>query len=190
MTAPRRPPRPLQDDGLQPTPHTAAAPRRWWRLHEAPHDHRCLSRCVRGRPRAHPAADVTRGRILSLIAGAHTLIWLSIESCVIYLLWAGRTGRSGRGTAVAGAVVAAEGLVFAANGFRCPLTDLAEAQGADHASVTDLYLPASFARVLPAVHVPILILIAVLHRKNLRNGRTVRSTAALTPRALSRRVRH
>jgi hypothetical protein len=37
-------------------------------------------------------------------------------------------------------------LGFAANGFRCPLTDLAESQGAARGSVTDIYLPAWFAR--------------------------------------------
>ena len=39
-----------------------------------------------------------------------------------------------------------ESLVFAANGFRCPLTELAERYRAERASVTDIYLPKWFAR--------------------------------------------
>jgi hypothetical protein len=41
------------------------------------------------------------------------------------------------------------------NGFRCPLTDLAEPFGAEHGSVTVCYLPAWFARNMPAIHVPL-----------------------------------
>jgi hypothetical protein len=65
-------------------------------------------------------------------------------------------------------VVAGECLVFAGNGFRCPLTGLAEAAGAERGSVTDIYLPRWFARNLPAIHVPLLILLAWLHWRNRR----------------------
>ena len=109
-----------------------------------------------------------RPRALVGLRVAHTLIWLSIESSVGYLLFAGFTGRTGGRAALAGAVVAGECLVFVANGFRCPLTDLAESFGAEHGSVTDLYLPAWFARNMPAIHVPLLLLAAVLYRRNLR----------------------
>ena len=46
-------------------------------------------------------------------------------------------------------VVGGECLVFAANGFHCPLTRLADAAGAASGSVTDIYPPAWFARNLP-----------------------------------------
>jgi hypothetical protein len=111
---------------------------------------------------------MTQSRPLVLIAAAHTLIWLSIEACVIYVLGAGLAGRSDRSVAIAGGIVAAETLVFAANGFRCPLTDLAESQGAARGSVTDIYLPAWFARNLPAIHVPLILLAVVLHLRNMR----------------------
>ena len=39
---------------------------------------------------------MTQSRPLVLIAAAHTLIWLSIEACVIYVLGAGLAGRSDR----------------------------------------------------------------------------------------------
>jgi hypothetical protein len=51
----------------------------------------------------------------------HTLAWFSVESCMVYLLYAGFARRTDRRAAIAGAVVAGESLIFAANGFRCPL---------------------------------------------------------------------
>ncbi len=110
-------------------------------------------------------------RRLVLIRGVHTAAWFSIESCVGYLLWAGATGRSDRRAGAAAAVVAGECLIFAANGFRCPLTGLAERAGATSGSVTDIYLPAWFARNLPAIHVPLLVLIGWLHGRTLHRRR-------------------
>jgi hypothetical protein len=114
------------------------------------------------------------GRRLRLIRGVHTAVWFSIEYCVGYLLWAGVTGRSDRRAGAAAAVVAGECLVFAAGGFRCPLTGLAERAGATSGSVTDIYLPAWFARNLPAIHVPLLILIGGLHWRSLHRHVQVR----------------
>jgi hypothetical protein len=105
---------------------------------------------------------------LTAIRAVHTLVWLSIESCMGYLLYAGFAGRSDRRATVAGAVVAGECVVFAANGLRCPLTDVAKSLRAGPGSVTDIWLPTWLARNLPAIHVPLLILTVVLHRRNLR----------------------
>jgi hypothetical protein len=108
------------------------------------------------------------GGALTAIRLLHTLVWLSVESCMAYLLYAGFAKRSDRRAAIAGAVVVTECTVFLANGLRCPLTDVAESLGDDHGSVTDIYLPAWIARNLPAIHVPLLILTIVLHFRNLR----------------------
>jgi uncharacterized membrane protein YozB (DUF420 family) len=59
-------------------------------------------------------------------------------------------------------------LIFAANGFRCPLTDVGESLGAENGSVTDIYLPEWFAHNLPAIHVPLILLAVYLHGRNLR----------------------
>ena len=74
-------------------------------------------------------------------------------------------------------MVAGECVVFAGNGFRCPLTRLAEDAGAASGSVTDIYLPAWFARNLPAVHVPLLVLIGWLHGRTLRRRHAARRPA-------------
>jgi hypothetical protein len=107
---------------------------------------------------------------LTTIKAAHTLVWFSIEACVLYVLYAGFAGRSDRRAAIAAGVVAGESLIFAANGFHCPLTELAEHLGAEHGSVTDIYLPGWFARNLPVIHAPILVLAAFLHGRNIRHA--------------------
>ena len=111
-----------------------------------------------------------RGRrgALAAVKGVHTLAWFSIEACMIYVLAAGVARRSDRRAALAAAVVAGECAVFAVNGFRCPLTDMAERMGAERGSVTDIYLPAWFARNLPAIHVPLVVAAVFLHARNLR----------------------
>jgi hypothetical protein len=112
---------------------------------------------------------MTRRQRLVAVKAVHTLVWFVVESQVLYLLVAGLTRRTDRRVAVAGAIVATESLVFAANGFRCPLTGVAESLGAEDGSVTDIYLPSWFARSLPAIHVPVIGLAVFLHARNLRH---------------------
>jgi hypothetical protein len=108
---------------------------------------------------------------LTAVKAAHTLIWLSIESCMAYVLVSGFQRRSDRRAAAAAAVVAAECAVFVGYGFRCPLTDLAESLGADDGSVTDIYLPRSVAHSLPVIHIPLVALATALHARNLLERR-------------------
>jgi hypothetical protein len=105
------------------------------------------------------------------IKALHTLAWGSIESCVLYVLYAGLRGRTDRRVGLAGGIVAGEVLVFVGNGFRCPLTELAERYGAHSGSVTEIYLPKWFAHNMPAIHTPLLVLMTYLHARNLRRLR-------------------
>jgi hypothetical protein len=115
-----------------------------------------------------PAPDARRRATLTAVKLVHTLAWFSIESCMVYVLWAGFRRHSDRRAATAAGVVAGESLVFAANGFRCPLTQVAERVGAERGSVTDIYLPYWFAHNLPAIHVPLILLAGYLNRRDLR----------------------
>jgi hypothetical protein len=108
---------------------------------------------------------------LAAVKGAHTLIWITVELGVVYLLYAGLARRSGRGVALAGLVVGGETAVFLGNGARCPLTGLAESLGAESGGVTDIYLPGWLARFLPLIHVPLVALILYLHGRNLQERR-------------------
>jgi hypothetical protein len=123
-----------------------------------------------------PTAQRPPGRpeVVAGIKVFHTLAWLSIESCVAYVLWAGFARRSDKRAGAAAAVVVAETLVFVSNGFRCPLTKLAERYGAERGSVTDIYLPRWFAHFMPAIHAPLLVIMAYLHARNLMQPRRER----------------
>lgn len=107
-----------------------------------------------------------------VIKTIHTLAWFSIESCMVYLLAAGFAKRSDRRAAVAAMVVGGESLIFVANGFRCPLTQLADGLGARSGSITDIYLPKWFAHNLPVIHVPLIALVLFLHGRNLCQQRS------------------
>ncbi|MCX6498666.1 MAG: hypothetical protein NTU93_07670 [Arthrobacter sp.] len=123
-------------------------------------------------PAGAKATEVRRGRSrsaeLKAVKAVHTFAWFTIEAAVAYVLYAGIRGRSDRKAGVAGAVVFAETAIFAANGFHCPLTAVAKRLGDATGSVTDIYLPKWFARNLPAIHVPLLVLAVALHWRNLR----------------------
>lgn len=115
--------------------------------------------------------------VVVAIKAVHTLAWASIEFCVLYVLAAGLAGRTDKRVGIAASVVGGETLVFAANGFACPLTQLAERYGAERGSVTDIWLPTWFARRLPAIHAPLLVLMTYLHARNLRRPRPARVTS-------------
>ena len=91
------------------------------------------------------------GVALLVIKSVHTLIFLSVELCVLYFLYSGLTGRVTRFTRVAFGVVMCESVVFIGNSRRCPLTDLAEKLGSAHGSVTDIFLSGWFAKRIPEV---------------------------------------
>lgn len=113
---------------------------------------------------------MARPAAVAAIKVFHTLAWLSIESCVVYVLYSGFAGRTDRRVGLAAGVVAGESLVFAGNGFRCPLTDLAKRYGAESGSVTDIHLPDRFAHNIPAIHAPLLVLMTYLHVRNHRRA--------------------
>lgn len=130
----------------------------------------------------------TRHLALVAVKVIHTFAWFSIESCVVYLVYAGVAKRSDRRAALAAAVVGGESVIFAANRFRCPLTDVAESLGADDGSVTDIFLPRWFAHNLPAIHVPLILLTAYLHGRNLRRSRSAKVNEATSTVDLPVRV--
>lgn len=107
---------------------------------------------------------------LGVIKAVHTAIWATVEAAVGYLIFSGITKRTNRLVTGSAALVVAETAIFTINGFTCPLTQLAESVGADSGSVTDIYLPRWLARNLPAIHIPLAIVILYLHRERFRTA--------------------
>jgi len=71
----------------------------------------------------------------------HTLIFWILSFCVLYVLYCGVAGQVSAWTWVAAGFLLVESIVLAAFGWTCPLTILAERQGALRGSVTDIFLP-------------------------------------------------
>lgn len=88
---------------------------------------------------------------INAIKSIHTLIFVGMGFCVMYILYSGLTGRVSRLTKVSFAVVIGEALIFFGNGRRCPLSDLAEDLGSTHGTVGDIFLPDWFARRIPQI---------------------------------------
>jgi hypothetical protein len=81
---------------------------------------------------------------------AHTVIFWVLSACVLYALFSGLLDRVDTWTWIAVALIMLEGVALALAGWTCPLTLLAERQGAVRGSVADIFLPKWFAdRIFP-----------------------------------------
>ncbi len=116
--------------------------------------------------------SMTKQRRLFTVKAIHTVVWFLVEASMLYIVAAGLRGRSDRRVAIAGAIVVGESAVFAGNGFRCPLTTMAESLGSDDGAVTDIFLPRWFAKNLPVIHVPLIGLAVALQVRNIRRRRS------------------
>jgi hypothetical protein len=80
----------------------------------------------------------------------HTLIFVVLSACVLYIIVSGALDRITAWTWAAIAAIVVEGLVLAASGGTCPLTRVAERLGATKGGVSDIFLPKWFAdRLFP-----------------------------------------
>lgn len=80
----------------------------------------------------------------------HTAIFWVLSLCVLHALYSGIADRVTLWTWVAVGLLLFESVVLVASGWVCPLTLLAERQGAADGSVSDLFLPKWFSdRIFP-----------------------------------------
>ncbi|MCB9453943.1 MAG: hypothetical protein H6672_21125 [Anaerolineaceae bacterium] len=91
--------------------------------------------------------------ILFLIKGFHTLVFLFMSACILYVLYAGLTRRYDIWLALAIGAVLLEVAVFVLNRLRCPLTALAQRYGDTTGNdfIADIFLPPWAARLIPPV---------------------------------------
>jgi hypothetical protein len=107
-----------------------------------------------------PAAGLTpTGRHLVLVGvkTVHTIAFFIIAGAIAVVFGDGLRARPTRRTGAAAAIALTECAVFAANGFVCPLTPVAERLGAKRGSVSDIFLPDVVARNLTWIATPILV---------------------------------
>ena len=80
----------------------------------------------------------------------HTVIFWILSLCTVYALYSGMAGHITRWTWAAIVLLLIESIALAAAGWTCPLTLLAERQGALQGSVADIFLPKWLAdRIFP-----------------------------------------
>ena len=80
----------------------------------------------------------------------HTVIFWILSLCTVYALYGGIADRITPWTWVAVGLLLVESVVLVASGWTCPLTLLAERQGAVQGSVADIFLPKWLAdRIFP-----------------------------------------
>ena len=109
--------------------------------------------------------------ILVAIKGIHTVAFAVIATSILIVLLDGLRGRPTRRTAGALGIALTECGVFAANGFVCPLTPLAERHGAQRGSVSDIFLPDVVAENLTWSASTILVIGIGLNARAIRRGR-------------------
>jgi hypothetical protein len=100
---------------------------------------------------------------LTVIRAVHSAIFLVELSAIGWLVLTGIAGRRDRSVAVAAGLVAGEIAVFLANDGVCPLTPLAERNGAERGSVSDIFLPDAVARTIPIWSTALIALAVALH---------------------------
>jgi hypothetical protein len=105
---------------------------------------------------------------LVAVKAVHTIAFWVIASSLVLVLVDGLRGRPRRRTGIAAGIAIAECAVFAANGFVCPLTPIAERYGAERGSVSDIFLPDVVARNLTWGGSLVLVTGLVLNARALR----------------------
>lgn len=81
---------------------------------------------------------------LFLIKSLHTVIFVFMSSCLVYILYCGITGTYNRALLFAIGAIFVEGLALMLNHWQCPLTNLARKHGDEKGSVTDMFYPKWF----------------------------------------------
>ncbi|WP_066730182.1 hypothetical protein, partial [Caulobacter sp. CCH9-E1] len=84
---------------------------------------------------------MTNAQRLTLVRAAHTLIYVVMAGASLVVLAAGITGATGPWLWIAGGLVAVESVVFAACGFKCPMTAMAVKYGATPDGAWDTFFP-------------------------------------------------
>jgi hypothetical protein len=79
--------------------------------------------------------------LIDAIKAVHAVLFLLLAAAVLYIFVCGVVGRGGRALAWSIAICAIELAIIALNGWRCPLTGLAERLGAKSGSVAGLFVP-------------------------------------------------
>ena len=82
---------------------------------------------------------------LFLIKVVHTMVFVVISACLVYVLYCGITRTYDWTLLLALGAILTNGLALLLNRMRCPLTTLARRYGDENGAVSDIFLPRWFA---------------------------------------------
>jgi predicted Na+-dependent transporter len=100
----------------------------------------------------------------------HTLIFFFASACILYVVYCGVVDKANNYLWSALGIVFLIGLVYAANGFECPLATLVH-QLAGRRNVPDIFFPDWFANKIMAVSTLIYLVGVALVSRNLYRDR-------------------
>jgi hypothetical protein len=101
------------------------------------------------------------------IKALHSAIFLVLQTLIVYSVYKGVRGETDRKAAAATIIVGVECAIYAGNGFRCPMTKMAEDLGASSGQVTDIFLPKWLADNVANIYGPLFAGALLLHGRNL-----------------------
>ena len=101
---------------------------------------------------------------------AHTLIFFFASSCILYVVYCGLLGKNNRYLTVSLGIVFAIGVIYAINGFECPLTSIVY-KLSGRRDVPDIFFPNWFANKIMPVSTVLYLIGVVLVARNLYYNR-------------------
>lgn len=108
--------------------------------------------------------------LLNFIKLLHTIVFLVMSAAILFLLYCGLTGQISRWTSYAFALVMVEVLIYAGNGFLCPLKVWADNLTPEGEPMSDIYLPRWIADRIVVVSTPMLVVACLLIAVRLLHG--------------------
>lgn len=100
----------------------------------------------------------------------HTLVFVFASSCILYIVYCGIVGKTSRYLIVSLSIVLAIGVVYAINGFECPLATIVH-KLAGRRDVADIFFPDWFANQIMPVSAVVYIIGVILVAGNLYRNR-------------------
>jgi hypothetical protein len=91
----------------------------------------------------------------------HTLVFLVVSACILYIVYCGITGKLNRLLWAALGLVLLIGILYAVNGFECPLTTIVQ-HLAGRRDVADIFFPDWFANKIMPVSAGVYVVGAML----------------------------
>ena len=104
----------------------------------------------------------------------HSGAFLILAGAVLIVAWSCAMDRITRTTRWAVVAVVSESAIILVNDGRCPLTSVVEDLGAEHGSVSDIFLPDRLARNIPQISTTLLGtgIVLLISRRLLRRARS------------------